>query len=212
MPARGLPPGGLLAAPDAGRYADDRTVLGDRSGRPTTMNILGPAIQIPDWIDSASRYYSQIEGDWRDSVRLMRPPDEVDASDKNPGTLCLHLVASFREVRVLDATGNEEGVIRPRGPGFGYTMRRGGVPVWTVSTRSLVMRRHVLTFSGGDTWDVRTPFFWWMNVVGTHGGGTRVLGQVGPTKRFWLLWVEPGRDHYDLLSALAFMHRRWWRR
>ena len=175
------------------------------------MNMLGPVIQIPDWMDSGRRYYSQVDGNRRDSVRVMKPPDDVDASDKNPGTLCLHLAASFREVRVLDAAGYETGVIRSRGPGLGYSMRRGGAPVWTVSTRSPVMRHHALTFSGGDTWDVQTPFFWWMNIVGTQGGVTQVLGQVGPSKRFWFLWVRPGKDHHDLLSALAFMHRRWFR-
>jgi hypothetical protein len=176
------------------------------------MSILGPAIHIPEWMDKASHYYSRIEGNSHDSVRVMRPPDNVDASEANPGTLCLELIPSLREVRVLDSAGTEEGVISAKVPGFGYTMRRGEAPVWTISASSLVMRRHALTFSGGDTWDVHTPFFWWMNVVGSHGGTTHLLGHVGPTKRFWLLWVEPHKDHHDLLSALAFMHRRWWRR
>ena len=175
------------------------------------MNFLGPKIQSPEWIDVASRYYSKIERDWRDSVRVMRPPDEGDASDTNPGTLCMRLAAGFREVRVLDAVGNEEGVIRPRGPGFGYEMRRSGQSVWTVSNRSVFMRRHLLEFSGGGTWDVRTPFFWWMNIVWSEGGKTHALGQVGPRKWLWFLWIEPGRDDRDVLSALAFMHRRWWR-
>jgi hypothetical protein len=34
---------------------------------------------------------------------------------------------------------------------------------------------------------------------------------MGPVKRYWFLWVDPGRDDNDLLAALAFMHRRWWR-
>ena len=175
------------------------------------MNILGPTIEIPDWMEGASRYYSRIEGR-RDSVRLMRAPDAGDASDENPGTLCWQLVAGFREVLVRDAAGNEAGVIQPRRRRFGYTMHRGGVPVWTVSSRSLVMRQHGLTFSAGSAWDVRTPFFWWMHIVASHDGATHVIGQVGPSKKLWFLWVEPGSDRPDLLSALAFMHRRWWRR
>jgi hypothetical protein len=95
------------------------------------MDILGPTIDIPDWIDRASCDYSRIEGR-RDSVRV-KPPADVDASDENPGTLCLQLVADSREAHVRDAAGNEEGVIWARRPGFGYTMQRGGVPVWTVS-------------------------------------------------------------------------------
>ncbi len=176
------------------------------------MSLLGPEIQTPDWMHRAAHYYSKIEGDSSDSVRVMRPPDDGDASDKNPGTLCLRLDAGFREIRVLDASGNEEGVIRPRAPGLGYAMQRSGNPVWQVSTRSAVMKRHALTFAGADTWDVRTPFFWWMNIVCTQNGATRALGQVGPRKWLWVLWIEPGQDQHDVLSALAFLHRRWWRR
>ncbi len=170
------------------------------------MSLMGPDVDIPDWMDRAARYYSMIEDDRRDSVRLMG-----DATEKTPGTLRLRLVAAFRRVRVLDAAGQEIGLIRPRPPGLGFTMRRGGSSVWTVSSRSLVMRRHALTFSNGDRWNVHTPFYWWRNIVAKHGGATHVLGQVGHIKRFWLLWVEPGRDDHDLLAALAFMHRRWWR-
>jgi len=173
------------------------------------MNFLGPEIQRPEWIDDARVYYSKIDGDRSDSVRVLRPPDEGDASDTNPGTLCLRLAAGVREVRVLDAAGDEEGIIRSRGPGFGYAMRRSGRVVWTVSNRSAVMRRHALEFAGGGTWDVRTPFYWWMNIVCSEGGQTRALGQVGPRKWLWFLWIEPGRDNHDVLSALAFMHRRW---
>lgn len=170
------------------------------------MSLMGPDVDIPDWMDRAARYYSMIETDSGDSVRLMG-----DATEKTPGTLRLRLVAAFRRVRVLDAADQEIGQIRPRPPGLGFTMRRGGSSVWTVSSRSLVMRRHALTFSNGDRWNVLTPFYWWMNIVAKHGGATHVLGQVGPVKRFWFLWVEPGRDDHDLLAALAFMHRRWWR-
>lgn len=175
------------------------------------MSFLGPEIPTPEWIADARVYYSRIDGDRRDSVRVMKFPDEGDASDTNPGTLRMRLAASFREVRVLDASGNEEGIIRPRGPGFGYAMRRSGRVVWTVSNRSAVMRRHVLEFAGGGSWDVRTPFYWWMNIVCSENGKTHALGQVGPRKWLWFLWIEPGRDTNDVLSALAFMHRRWLR-
>ncbi len=51
-----------------------------------------------------------------------------------------------------------------------------------------------------------------MNIVCTQNGATRALGQVGPSKWLWFLWIEPGQDQHDVLSALAFLHRRWWRR
>jgi len=113
---------------------------------------------------------------------------------------------------VLDGAGNEQGIIRPRAPGLGYRMYCSGRPVWTVSSRSLVVRRHALEFSGGGTWDVRTPFFWWMNVLCLENGEARALGRVGSGKRLWFLAIERGRDNLDVLSALAFMHRRWLRR
>ena len=167
--------------------------------------------QPPAWIDVARCYYSKIESDRRDSVRVMKSPDEGDASDTNPGTLCMRLVADSREVLILDAAGNEEGRIGSRGVGLGYAMRRSGRAVWTVSTRSAVMRRHVLEFADGRAWDVRTPCFWWMNIVCSENGTTHALGQVGPRKWLWFFWIEPGKDTRDVLSALSFMHRRWWR-
>jgi hypothetical protein len=175
------------------------------------MNILGPEIKPPEWISDARFYYSKIDTDKRYSVRVMKPPDEGEANDKNPGSLYMYLAASFREVRVQDAAGNEQGIIRPRGPGFGYAMRRSGRVIWTVSNRSVVMRRHALEFAGAGTWDVRTPFYWWMHIVCREGGQTRALGKVGSRKWLWGLWIEPGRDSNDVLSALAFMHRRWLR-
>src|SRR5258705_8419754 len=140
------------------------------------MNFLGPKIQSPEWIDGACRYYSEIERDRKDSVRMMRPPDEGDASNMNPGTLCMRLAPGFREVRVLDAAGNDEGVIRPRGLGFGYSMRRSGCSVWTVANRSAVIRRHVLEFFRGGTWGVRTPFFWWVNIVFRESSKKHAMG------------------------------------
>jgi hypothetical protein len=175
------------------------------------MNLLGPAVQMPHWMGISARYYSRIDEGWGDPVRVHHFPEVGDASDQNPGDLWLRLVPRFREVAVVDAGGREDAVIRPRFPGLGYTMFRAGLPAWTVSTRSVVMRRHALSFASGEAWDVRTPFFWWMNVVCNHNGETPAVGQVGPSKRFWLLWIGAGKDHRDHLAALAFMHRRWWR-
>jgi hypothetical protein len=176
------------------------------------VSLLGPTIPTPDWIEDARRYYSRIEVDRRDSVQVLTLPEEGDVSDKNPGALCMRLAVEGRDVRVLDAAGHEEGLIRSQGPGLGYSMRRDDLSVWAVSTRSIFMRHHDLRFSDGRTWHVSTPFFWWMNIVCTEDGAPRALGQVGPRKWLWFLWIEPGRDHRDVLSALAFMHRRWWRR
>lgn len=139
-------------------------------------------------------------------------PETGDASEENPGTLCIRLTAAFRKIRVVGANGIEHGVIRPRGPGFGYAMRRSDEPIWTFSNRSLVLRRHALSFANDGRWDVRTPFYWWMNVVCSENLLTHALGRVGHSKRFWQLWIQPGHDRVEVLAALAFLHRRWWRR
>jgi hypothetical protein len=141
----------------------------------------------------------------------MKAPSEGDASDANPGELCLRLVAGFREIRVVDARGAEHGLVRPLAPGLGWEMRRAEQTIWSVRSRSVVLRRHALEFPGIGSWDVRTPFFWWMNIWCRQDDATKVLGQVGPRKWLWFLWVAPGTDTIDVLSAVAFLHRRWWR-
>src|SRR5688500_11303696 len=98
------------------------------------MSLLEPTIPNPDWMEGARRYYSRIEGDARDSVQVLTPPEDGEASDKNPGSLCMRLDAAGRTVRILDASGHEEGIIRSQGPGSGYTMHRADDLVWTVST------------------------------------------------------------------------------
>jgi len=174
--------------------------------------MFGPDIEPPAWANDAEAYYSRIEAGSGDSVRVMRFPGAGEASEENPGTLCLRLVASFRQVRVLGANDVEHGLIRSRGPGFGYAMLRSGQPIWALSNRSLVLRRHALRFANDGQWDVRTPFFLWMNVVCSEDGVAHALGQVLHTKRFWQLWIQPGYDRLEVLAALAFLHRRWWRR
>jgi hypothetical protein len=114
---------------------------------------------------------------------------------------------------VLAADGCEEGIIESEGivPGGRYLMRRNGNPVWTLSAKSFVRKRHTLELTGGETWTFDTPFFWWQQLTGTACGVPKLLGYVGPTKRLWLIRVEPSRDTHDLLAAVAFMHRKWWR-
>jgi hypothetical protein len=181
-------------------------------GTSSLVNIVGPKIEVPAWVNDAEAYYSRIEAGPGDSVRVMRFPEVGKASEENLGTLCLRLAASFRQVRVVGVNSTEYGVIRPRGPGFGYAMRRSGELIWTLSNRSLALRRHALSFASDGQWDVRTPFYWWLNVVCCGARGTHALGRVGHTKRLWLLWIQPGYDRVDVLAALAFLHRRWWRR
>ena len=167
----------------------------------------------PGWLNDARWYYSEIGRAAADPVTVFSAVGRAEVSSANPGTPFLHLEPRFRLVRVLDADGREEGIIRSDGmvPGVRYVMRRNGNPVWRLSVRSIVRKRHALKPASGETWRFDTPFFWWQHLTGTAGGVPKLLGRVGPTKKLWFIWVEPGRDTYDMLAAVAFMHRKWWR-
>jgi hypothetical protein len=114
-------------------------------------------------------------------------------------------------MRVFDGSGLERGQIDATVPKLLYTMQRDSKPVWKLSARSLVLRRHAVEFSSADRWLFHTPFFWWLNIMGVHSLGARVLGKVGPSKRLWLLFIDPERDDLDLLALVALLHRNWWR-
>jgi hypothetical protein len=113
-------------------------------------------------------------------------------------------------MRVLDAGGREEGVIRSEGflPGTRYAMRRGGELAWTLSVRSIVRNRHAFEPAHGDSWTLHTPFFG-CDLKGTVLGAPGLVGTVGPVLWVWLVWIEPGRVTIDLLAAVAFLHRQW---
>ncbi len=165
----------------------------------------------PDWLDCAQVYYSEIE--WRrgSPVNVFLAPADGEVSDATPGTLCLRLEPRFPLVRVSNAEGAEVGVIRSEGivPGVKYVMRRSGAPIWVLSVRSLVRKRHRLELAG-DRWTFDTPFYWWQHLTGTTQGLPRLVGLVGPSKRFWGMGIEPGWDSQDLLAAVAYLHRKWW--
>jgi hypothetical protein len=172
---------------------------------------------MPAWLDEAHWYYSAIGGEESaDSVSVFDASDLDEANNDSPGTLCLRLEARFLSsprVRVLDADGREQGIIRSEGlvPCVRYAMRRNGELAWKLSVRSIVRKRHVLELANGDSWTFDTPFFWWQNLTGTAFGAPRLFGGlVVPTKRVWAIWIEPGRDTCDLLAAVAFLHRQYW--
>jgi hypothetical protein len=172
---------------------------------------------MPAWLDRARCYYSEIGGESADPVCVFDAAEMNEVGTESPGTLCLRLEPRLDwppRVRVLDASGLEQGVIRSEGlvPGVRYAMRRNGELVWMLSVQSIVRKRHALEFAKGDSWTFDTPFFWWQNLTGTAFGAPRLLGGlVVPTKRVWAMWIDPGRDTFDLLAAVAFMHRQYWR-
>ena len=175
------------------------------------MSILGPSLSTPTWLNSAKLYYSSVDGDRRDSVEVWVPPDDGQVTPGSPGTLRLHLEVSSRGLRVLDGAAHDCGQIDARLPKLLYTMQRDRRLIWKLSARSLVLRRHAVQFASADNWLFHTPFFWWLNIMGVQDGEVKVLGHVGPNKKIWCFCVDPECDTSDLLSAIALLHRNWWR-
>jgi hypothetical protein len=129
-----------------------------RSAR-ASVRILGPSLPKPAWLSSAKLYYSSIRSDQHDSVEMWSPPDHGQVTTDAPGTLQLHLSASSRGLRVLDGAAHDRGQIDVRLPKLSYAMRRDGTNIWTLSARSLVLRRHAVEYSSADSWVFHTPFF-----------------------------------------------------
>jgi hypothetical protein len=158
-------------------------------------------------------YYSQINQDSHDVVTVFRAAIDQEVSDERPGIPILRLHPRFGTTRVFDADGGEHGIIRSKGilRGLCFEMDRNGAAVWVSTVRSFVRKRHRLATADGQVWMFDTPFFWWQHLTGVINGHEGLIGFVGPTKRHWGFMVAPGRDTFDLLSAIAFMHWKWWR-
>ena len=171
-----------------------------------------PDFERPAWCDDARVFYSRIDKGRDDPVSVFIPPGG-DVTDENPGTLRLRLHPSGRALDVLDHRGCNDGVIRSEGlvRGVCFVMRRNDGPVWRLSVRSVVRKRHELRFTSGEVWMFDTPFYWWQGLTGTLAGAPRLIGHVGPRKTFWLFGVEAGHDADDVLAAVAVLHRNWWR-
>jgi hypothetical protein len=170
--------------------------------------------RIPNWMDDARWYYSQIGEDSAQPVSVFNATGCDEVSSESPGALYLRLEPVRRyspRLRVLDAGGREAGLIRSEGlvPGVRYAMHRNGQPVWKLSVRSIVRKRHVLELANGDPWTFDTPFYWWQNLTGTALGAPRLFGGYDRVSWIWGMWIEPGWDSFDMIAAVAFMHRQW---
>ena len=60
-------------------------------------------------------------------------------------------------------------------------------------------------------WRFETPFFWWQHLSGSVAGDETLVGRVGPTKRHWGFVIKSEHDNIELLTAVAFLHWKWWR-
>lgn len=83
--------------------------------------------------------------------------------------------------------------------------------MWTLTTRSVVRKRHRLQRRGGDVWTFETPFYWWQHLTGALRDTHRLVGEVGPSTRQWGFVLHPQQDDAEVLAAVAFMHWKWWR-
>ena len=169
---------------------------------------------VPAWLDNARWYYSEIGEGHVQPVSVFDGTGRDEVSSESPGTLVLRLEPRRRyspRLRVLDAGGREEGLIRAEGlvPGLRYVMHRNGELVWRLSVRSIVRKSHALVLANGDSWTIDTPFFWWQQLIGTARGAPRLFGGYASVAWIWGMWIEPGWDSLDVLAALAFMHRQW---
>ena len=168
----------------------------------------------PECLNSVAYwYYSHIQRHSGYVVTVFRAAMDQEVSDERPGTPILLLQPGFGMTRVFDADGVERGVIRSKIilRGLRFEMRRNGPAVWVIN-RSLVCSQaaHV-TDSRWPALDVRYAFFGWQHLTGIIDSDDGLIGLVGPTKQHWGFAIEPGRDTFDLLSAIAFMHWKWWR-
>ena len=167
----------------------------------------------PAWLQSWRFYYSRIQGGRRDPVAIFAGDGSSELSERNPGRLVIRLEPQAPGLRVLAANSQTLGSIQHEGvfPFRRSVMVKEGALVWTLSVRSLVGKRYVLQLADGDRWTFDTPFFWWQRLAGSVRHAPAVVGEVGPTKQFWMLWIQPGKDSIELLAAIARMHRQWWR-
>jgi hypothetical protein len=73
-------------------------------------------------------------------------------------------------------------------------MRREGTPVWVLTVRSFVRKRHRVQIVDGDVWTFDTPFFWWQHLRGTVSGHER-FGPCRPDDEALGLLAGPRRRH-----------------
>jgi hypothetical protein len=170
--------------------------------------------RLPAWSDDARWYYSQFGPESALPVSVFDATGLDEVNSESPGTLCLRLEPRSHfspRARVLDASGREGGIIRSEGlvPGVRYAMRRSGELVWRLSVRSIVRKHHALELANGESWTFDTPFFWWQHLTGAALGAPRLFGGIGPLWWIWTMYIEPGRDSFELLAAVAFLHRQW---
>src|SRR5262245_37809558 len=109
-------------------------------------------LQVPQWLDTAESYYSQILGGASDPVTVYSYADGQEVSSTAPGRPRLHLVRSPGGMVVRDGDQQEIGIIKFAVPGVRYVMSQGDRVVWTLSVRSWLRKHWCLDVAGSETW------------------------------------------------------------
>src|SRR5262245_58434407 len=108
--------------------------------------------QLPDWVDDARQYYSQILPDSSDPVGVFSYAKGQEVSSAAPGTPRLNLERESFGMVVRSADGQELGRIRFAIPGVKYVLWRSESIVWTLWVRSWLRKHWLLETAGGESW------------------------------------------------------------
>ena len=86
-----------------------------------------------------------------------------------------------------------------------FVMLENGLPVCTISQRSIFLNKYALDFADGSRWTFHMPLFT-VFFSGVSGSGASV--RVGlDSHNVWSVLVDPGHDSLHLVFSLAFIHR-----
>ena len=89
------------------------------------------------------------------------------------------------------------------------TIEKGQV-TGIIRLRSIPLNKYSLEITSGPTWTFLMPLYT-VHFRGASSDGGRVWIQIGPrTKLKWNILVMPGCDTIQILSTIAFIHRRWY--
>ncbi len=166
--------------------------------------------RMPAWLDDARWYYSEIGGESAQPVSVFRT-DREGVDSESPGTLCSASGASVAQCRrgcsVLGCrAGKKWASFAPRG--LCPRARCRDAPRCRTSSgryRSVRSSASCIRFGAGSRRlvDVRAAILLVATPNRHHAGGPRLLGGLGPVGWIWMMWIEPGRDTFDLLAAVG---------
>ena len=147
------------------------------------------------------QYCSQIVQGHRASLRVSAFPDNSTCLELREESGCISVTSSVHQFVAIKRTR--------RFPLPTYSLAGQSETIWQLATKSLFRNQHTLQIEGGDSWSFRTPLFS-LGIQGVASSGAKMFGSIGRRKTEWYWSVEPQASGRELLSALAFLHWRWY--